>query len=370
MTDTTRAPQREATSVDDAGRTPEPSRASRPETATIDAAGHAALDRPVVPLRHPLRWIAAALVLVVLLNFVETLFTNEQWGWPAVGKWLFSPAVLTGLQLTLTATALSAVISFAGGVVVAIARLSRNPVLSGLAWGYVWLFRSVPLILVLVFLYNLGSLYPTIGIGIPFGPQFQVPTANVLGDLAIGVIGLSLSEIAYASEIVRAGVLAVDHGQHEAAQALGLPRRRQFVRVILPQALRSIVPAFVNQVVGLLKASSLLFYVSLLDLFGVLQNLSSTYPTDIIPLLVVATIWYLVLTSAVSVVQYYVERWTARGSVRALPPTPFQRVRAAVRRGSGRGSGRPGGPDRPRQAASAARVVASGPASTIDDRTI
>ncbi|WP_412162661.1 amino acid ABC transporter permease [Curtobacterium flaccumfaciens] len=370
MTDTTRAPQREATSVDDAGRTPEPSRASRPETATIDAAGHAALDRPVVPLRHPLRWIAAALVLVVLLNFVETLFTNEQWGWPAVGKWLFSPAVLTGLQLTLTATALSAVISFAGGVVVAIARLSQNPVLSGLAWGYVWLFRSVPLILVLVFLYNLGSLYPTIGIGIPFGPQFQVPTANVLGDLAIGVIGLSLSEIAYASEIVRAGVLAVDHGQHEAAQALGLPRRRQFVRVILPQALRSIVPAFVNQVVGLLKASSLLFYVSLLDLFGVVQNLSSTYPTDIIPLLVVATIWYLVLTSAVSIVQYYVERWTARGSVRALPPTPFQRVRAAVRRGSGRGSGRPGGPDRARQAASAARVVASGPASTIDDRTI
>ncbi|UWD80765.1 amino acid ABC transporter permease [Curtobacterium flaccumfaciens] len=370
MTDTTRAPQREATSVDDAGRTPEPSRASRPETATIDAAGHAALDRPVVPLRHPLRWIAAALVLVVLLNFVETLFTNEQWGWPAVGKWLFSPAVLTGLQLTLTATALSAVISFAGGVVVAIARLSQNPVLSGLAWGYVWLFRSVPLILVLVFLYNLGSLYPTIGIGIPFGPQFQVPTANVLGDLAIGVIGLSLSEIAYASEIVRAGVLAVDHGQHEAAQALGLPRRRQFVRVILPQALRSIVPAFVNQVVGLLKASSLLFYVSLLDLFGVVQNLSSTYPTDIIPLLVVATIWYLVLTSAVSIVQYYVERWTARGSVRALPPTPFQRVRAAVRRGSGRGSGRPGGPDRARQAASAARVVASGPASTIDDRAI
>jgi His/Glu/Gln/Arg/opine family amino acid ABC transporter permease subunit len=367
MTDTSRAPQWEATGVDDAGRTTGASRASRPETATTDAAGHAALDRPVVPLRHPLRWIAAALVLVVLLNFVETLFTNEQWGWPAVGRWLFSPAVLTGLQLTLTATALSAVISFAGGVVVAIARLSRNPVLSGLAWGYVWLFRSVPLILVLVFLYNLGSLYPTIGIGIPFGPQFQVPTVNVLGDLAIGVIGLSLSEIAYASEIVRAGVLAVDHGQHEAAQALGLPRRRQFVRVILPQALLSIVPAFVNQVVGLLKASSLLFYVSLLDLFGVVQNLSSTYPTDIIPLLVVATIWYLVLTSAVSIVQYHVERWTARGSVRALPPTPWQRVRAAVRRGAGR---QPGGAARAGQAAPATRAVASGPASTVDDRSI
>jgi polar amino acid transport system permease protein len=309
----------------------EPTRASRPTAPTIDAAGRAALDRPVVPLRHPLRWIAAAVVLVVLLNVVQTLFTNPSWEWPRVGKWLFSPAILTGLQLTLVATALSAVISFAGGIVVAIARLSRNPILSGLAWGYVWLFRSVPLILVLVFLYNLGSLYPTIGIGIPFGPQVEVPTANVLGDLAIGVIGLSLSEIAYASEIVRAGVLAVDHGQHEAAQALGLPRHRQFLRIVLPQAMRSIVPAFVNQIVGLLKASSLLFYVSLLDLFGVVQNLSSTYPTDVIPLLVVATLWYLALTSAVSVAQYYIERWTARGSVRTLPPTPFQRLRSALR---------------------------------------
>ncbi|WJX99565.1 amino acid ABC transporter permease [Curtobacterium sp. 458] len=385
MTDTTEVPRRDATRVHDATPTADATgehdatrvhdaagtadahRASRPERSgdatddthrpaddALTAAGRAALDRPVVPLRHPVRWIAAALVLVVLLNFVETLFTNEQWGWPAVGKWLFSPAILTGLQLTLVATALSAVISFAGGVVVAVARLSRNPVLSGLVWGYVWLFRSVPLILVLVFLYNLGSLYPTIGIGIPFGPQWKVPTANVLGDLAIGVIGLSLSEIAYASEIVRAGVLAVDHGQLEAAQALGLSRRRQFVRVVLPQALRSIVPAFVNQIVGLLKASSLLFYVSLLDLFGVVQNLSSTYPTDIIPLLVVATIWYLALTSAVSVAQYYVERWTSRGSARALPPTPFQRLRAAVRRG------RPGGTDRRAQAASARRVVTSG----------
>lgn len=380
MTEITEVRGRSATSVGTGADAHDAHRASRPEDPTIDAAGRAALDRPVVPLRHPLRWIAAALVLVVLLNLVETLFTNEHWGWPAVGKWLFSPAILTGLQLTLTATGLSAVISFTGGVVVAIARLSRNPVLSGLAWGYVWLFRSVPLILVLVFLYNLGSLYPTIGVGIPFGPHVEVPTANVLSDLAIGVVGLSLSEIAYASEIVRAGVLAVDHGQHEAAQALGLPRRRQFVRVVLPQALRSIVPAFVNQIVGLLKASSLLFYVSLLDLFGVVQNLSSTYPTDIIPLLVVATIWYLVLTSAVSVVQFYLERWTARGSVRTLPPTPWQRARAAVRRGVGRPSGRSGGADHPADigvgsAASAASAgsaasVPSAPSASIDDRTI
>ena len=293
-------------------------------------------ERPVLPLRHPGRWIAAALVLVVLLNAGQTLFTNPSWEWAKVGKWLFSPAILTGLQLTLAATAISAVVSFAGGIVVALGRLSANPVLSSVSWLYVWLFRSVPLILVLIFLYNLGNLYPTIGIGIPFGPQVEVKTVSVLSDLTLGVIGLSLSEIAYSSEIVRAGVLSVDHGQHEAAKALGLPRARQFRRIVLPQALRSIVPAYVNQIIGLLKASSLLFYVSLLDLFGVVQNLGSTYPTDIIPLLVVATIWYLVLTSVVSVIQYYVERYYARGAVRTLPPTPLQRLRANLTAGLSR----------------------------------
>lgn len=287
-------------------------------------------QRSVLPLRHPGRWIATALVLVLLLNFGQTLFTNPAWEWDRVAKWLFSPAILTGLQLTIVATAISAVVSFAGGIVLALARLSNNPVLSTLSWLYVWLFRSVPLILVLIFLFNLGNLYPTIGVGIPFGPQFQVPTVTVLSDLAIGVIGLSLSEIAYSSEIVRAGVLSVDQGQHEAAKALGIPRGRQFRRIVLPQALRSIVPAYVNQIIGLIKASSLLFYVSLLDLFGVVQNLGSTYPSDIIPLLVVATIWYLVLTSIVSVVQFYVERYYARGAVRSLPPTPIQRVRARL----------------------------------------
>ncbi|MFF2051446.1 amino acid ABC transporter permease [Leifsonia sp. NPDC058194] len=284
-------------------------------------------DRPVLALRHPGRWIGAALVVLLLVNAGQSLFTNPSWEWAKVGKWLFSPAILTGLQLTLTATAISAVVSFVGGVVIALGRLSPNPVLNSVSWLYVWLFRSVPLILVLIFLYNLGNLYPSIGIGIPFGPQITVPTVTVLSDLTLGVIGLSLSEIAYASEVVRAGVLAVDPGQQEAAKALGLPRGRQFRRVIMPQALRSIVPAYVNQIIGLLKASSLLFYVSLLDLFGVVQSIGSTYPGDIIPLLVVATIWYLVLTSIVSTIQYYIERYYARGSVRALPPTPFQRLR-------------------------------------------
>lgn len=272
-----------------------------------------AVRRRVLPLRHPWQWVATVVVLLLALNFGQTLFTNEAWEWPRFGHWLFSPAILTGLKLTVIATALSAVVSFAGGIAVALARLSRNPVLKTAAWLYVWLFRSVPLILVLLFLYNLGNLYPSVGIGIPFGPQFEVKTVSFLSDLALGVIGLSLSEVAYASEVVRSGVLAVDNGQLEAAKALGLSGRRQFLRIVLPQALRSIVPGYVNQIVGLLKSSSLLFYVSLLDLFGVVQNLGSTYPSDIIPLLVVATFWYLVLTSLVSIAQYYVERYYNRG---------------------------------------------------------
>ncbi|CAN5151114.1 amino acid ABC transporter permease [soil metagenome] len=287
--------------------------------------------RPVVPLRHPLRWIATLLVLVLLLNFAQSLFTNPSWEWAKVGTWLFHPAILKGLQLTLVATGLAAVVSFIGGIVVALARLSHNPVLSGLSWLYIWVFRSVPLILVLIFLYNFGNLYPTLGVGIPFGPQIEVPTVDLLSDLTLGVIALSLSEIAYSAEVVRSGLLAVDQGQHEAAKALGIRRSRQFTRIVLPQALRSIVPAYVNQIVGLLKSSSLLFYVSLLDLFGVVQNLGSTYPTDIIPLLVVATIWYLVLTSVISIIQFYVERFYAKGSVRTLPLTPFQKLRLAVR---------------------------------------
>jgi polar amino acid transport system permease protein len=129
---------------------------------------------------------------------------------------------------------------------------------------------------------------------------------------------------------VRSGLLSVDQGQHEAAAALGIPRGYQFRRIVLPQALRTIVPSYVNLLIGLVKSSSLVFYVSLLDLFGSVQSLGSTYSGDIVPLLVVATVWYVVLTSVISVVQYYVERRFARGAVRTLPPTPLRRLRRAI----------------------------------------
>jgi polar amino acid transport system permease protein len=215
--------------------------------------------------------------------------------------------------------------------VIALARLSSSPVLRAVGWTYVWVLRSVPLIVVLIFLYNFSALYRTLSIGVPFGPAFfRFDESRLATDMVVAVVGLSLNEAAYAAEVVRGGILSVDQGQYEAAAALGLSRYRRFTRIVFPQALRSIVPNYVNQLIGLIKSTSLVFYVSLLDLFGQVESLGSTYPGDIVPLLLTATAWYIALTSVVSVVQYYVERHYSRGALRTVPPTPFQRLRAAL----------------------------------------
>jgi polar amino acid transport system permease protein len=291
----------------------------------------ALLSRPVVPRRRVGRWIATVLVVVLVAQAVNGLVTNPFYQWDRFAYWFGRPVVLEGLVVTLKVTALSAVLGFVGGIVIALGRLSRSPLLQVASWAYVWLFRSIPLIVLLLFLFNLSALYAVLGLGVPFGPQvWTFRTTDLLGYLAIAVLGLSLNEAAYAAEIVRGGILSVDAGQVEAAHALGIGRARLFRRIVLPQALRSIVPAYVNQLIGLIKSSSLVFYVSLLDLFGIVQSMGSTYPADIVPLLLVATVWYVILTSVLSVVQYYVERYYARGAVRTMPPTPWQRLRRGV----------------------------------------
>ncbi|WP_042418006.1 amino acid ABC transporter permease [Streptacidiphilus anmyonensis] len=285
----------------------------------------------VIPLRHPGRWLTSVLVLVLLAQVVHGLATNPFYQWDRFQYWFARPVITNGLAVTLEVTAYSAVLGLLGGVLLALARLSHNPVLRVASWCYVWLFRSVPLIVVLLFLYNFSALYRTLSLGVPFGPAFwHFDESRLATDLVIAVVGLSLNEAAYAAEVVRAGILSVDQGQHEAAAALGLPRRYQFTRIVLPQALRAIVPSYVNQLIGLVKSTSLVFYVSLLDLFGSVQSMGSTYPGDIVPLLLVATVWYVILTSVISVVQFYVERHYARGALRSLPPTPVQRLRATV----------------------------------------
>jgi len=285
----------------------------------------------VVPLRHPGRWIATVVVLVVVAQIAHGLVTNPFYQWDRFAYWFLRPVVLDGLLITLEVTAWTAVLGLAGGIVLALARLSRNPVLSAVSWAYIWLFRSVPLIVVLLFLYNFSAIYPELRLGIPFGPAFvTVEESSLATAFVLAVAGLTLNEAAYAAEVVRGGILSVDQGQHEAAASLGMPRGYRFRRIVFPQALRAIIPNYVNQLIGLIKGTSLVFYVSLLDLFGTVQSMASTYPGDVVPLLLVATVWYVILTSVVSVVQFYVERYYARGALRVMPPTPLQRLRAGI----------------------------------------
>lgn len=288
-------------------------------------------SRRVTPLPKPGRWVATIVVLVLVAQLVHGLLTNQAYQWPRFRYWFAEEVILQGLVVTLKVTALSAVFGFLGGVVLAVARLSASPVLRAVSWLYIWFFRSLPLIVLLLILFNFSYFYPSIGVGIPFGPQVaQTEVTTLFTPLFIGVLALSLNEAAYAAELVRGGILSVDQGQIEAANALGLSRARQYRRVILPQALRSIVPGYVNQLIGLIKSSSLVYYVSLIDLFAVVYQMESTYPTDIVPLLLVGTAWYLILTAALSVLQFYVERYFSRGALRTLPPTPLQRLRSNV----------------------------------------
>ncbi|MGF1236024.1 amino acid ABC transporter permease [Streptomyces sp. 2-6] len=317
-------------SLDAAAKIPDPSAGAAPGLAAGEPARPAHAQR-VQPLRRPGRWIATAVVLVLAAQFVHGLATNKFYQWDRFAYWFTRPTILDGLLVTLEVTALSAVLGLLGGVLLALARLSRSPVLRAVGWLYVWAFRSIPLIVVLIFLYNFSALYQTLSVGVPFGPAFfRFDESRLATDMVVAVVGLSLNEAAYAAEVVRGGVLSVDQGQHEAAAALGLPRGYRFTRIVLPQALRSIVPNYVNQLIGLVKATSLVFYVSLLDLFGTAQTMGSTYPGDIVPLLLVVTVWYLILTSLFSVAQFYVERHYARGATRTLPPTPLQRLRTAL----------------------------------------
>jgi len=281
----------------------------------------------VLPARHPGRWVATAVVAVLLAMVVNSLVTNPHWDWAVVGKYLTWPSILSGVWGTIRLTVAAAAIGFGLGTVLALMRLSRSPLLQSVAWLYVWVFRSVPLILQLLLWYNLAYLYPTLSFGIPFGPSFtDVETGSIVGKFGAAILGLGLSQAAYSSEIVRAGILGVDQGQHEAAAALGIPRARQQCRIVLPQAMRTIVPTSVNEIIGLLKGTSVVYVLAYGELFytvGVIYGRN----LKVVALLLVAGIWYLVLTTVLTVAQFYLERYYARGALRTLPPTPLQKGR-------------------------------------------
>ncbi|WP_184596130.1 amino acid ABC transporter permease [Streptomyces violarus] len=284
----------------------------------------------IVPRRRVGRLLSAAVALLLFAMVVNSVVRNRAFQWEVVGQYFTSAAVLDGLLLTLWLTGVVMVLGFLLGIPLAVMRLSDNPVLATLSWGFVWIFRSTPLLVQLLFWFNIGALYPTLGLGVPFGPQFiTVKTVNLLGPALTAVIGLTLHEAAYAAEVVRGGILSVDAGQTEAAQALGIGRARTLRRIVVPQAMRSIVPTAGNMLIGTLKGTSIVSVLAVHDLLYSAQLVyNQTY--QVIPLLMVATLWYIAVTTVLSVGQFYVERHYARGAARALPPTPVQRLRARL----------------------------------------
>ncbi|MBW9075382.1 amino acid ABC transporter permease/ATP-binding protein [Agrobacterium deltaense] len=278
----------------------------------------------IVPARYPLRTVGTVFSVLIIAAVVHSVFGNPRWGWDVFAEWFFAEPVLVGLGRTLLLTALGALFGFVLGTLLALARVSRSPLLVAVSWTYIWIFRSIPLIVLLLILNNLGYLYETVTIGVPYTDInfFSWNTTQLMTPFAAAVLGLTLNQAAFASEIVRGGILSVDQGQLEAAAALGLPRRRQASRIVLPQAMRSILPTAFNDIIGLAKGTSQVYILALPELFYTIQIIYRRN-LEVIPLLMVATVWYLVILTALSIVQHHIERHFSRGALRNPPPSLF-----------------------------------------------
>ncbi len=285
-------------------------------------------DIRAVPVKHPGRWLAAVIVIVIAVVVVHSVVTNPRFEWSVVGHYLFDERILEGLRVTLELTVIAMAIGIVLGILLAVMRLSPNPLVSGASWLYIWFFRGTPVLVQLFFWYFIAALYPKIDLGIPFGPAFIHGNANTLvKPFTAAILGLGLNEGAYMAEIVRAGIISVDEGQTLAAQSLGLTRLQTMRRIVLPQAMRVIIPPTGNETISMLKTTSLVSAIAVPELLyqaGVIYSVN--FKT--IQLLIVVSAWYLLCTSILYVGQYYLERHYARGAARELPPTALQRLRA------------------------------------------
>lgn len=248
--------------------------------------------------------------------FIHSILTNPRFQWDIVGKYFGDRTILAGLVRTLEFTALGMIGGTLLGVVLASMRLSNAKILKWVSGAYIWVFRSIPLLVLLVVFYNIAALYPKISVGIPFGPEFyRVNVNSTVTPFVAGLVVMVMHEAAYMAEIVRAGILSVGPGQTEASQALGMRPRQIFLGIVLPQAMRAIVPPTVNQTITALMATSQLSVIAYSELFYSAQTIyARNY--EVIPLLLVATLWYLVVTSVLTVCQRFVERYYGRGAKR------------------------------------------------------
>jgi polar amino acid transport system permease protein len=277
----------------------------------------AAID--AVPLRHPWRWVGAAVIIGLVGLFLYGAATNPAYGWATYRKYLFdhrvSEAAWNTLQLTFWAMLLGLVL----GVILAVMRLSPNPILKSVSWVYLWIFRGTPVYVQLVFWGLFPTLYQKIQIGVPFGPSFfHIDMRNLSISFILAIIGLGLNEAAYMAEIIRAGIASVPEGQLEASTALGMSWWMTMRRIVLPQAMRVIIPPTGNEFISMLKTTSLVTAVPYtLELYTRTRDISAVIFQPI-PLLLVAATWYLAITSVLMVGQYYLEKYFSRGISRKL----------------------------------------------------
>ncbi|MGN6721762.1 MAG: amino acid ABC transporter permease [Marmoricola sp.] len=300
-----------------------------------------------VPVRHPWRWVAVVVLLILTAKLIHLLTTNSAFDWNFIFQAMIQSPVLKGLLLgTIVGSVGAMALGVVLGILLAIMRLSENKVLTSVAWVYVWFFRAIPRYVLIAIMGQLGILFPLpngLGIGVPFGPQIM-SAFGMHGDLALfhlnanqvftgvlgGIIGLGLSEAAYMAEIARAGILSVDNGQDEAACALGMSRRLSMRRIVLPQAMRVIVPPTGNEFIGMTKDTTLMAALPVTtELFFQLQAIgNSTY--KIFAVEVAAMIWYLIICSVLMFGQMHIERHFGRGFGSKKPDRRFQAIRAKM----------------------------------------
>ncbi|MDI3404579.1 amino acid ABC transporter permease [Streptomyces cavernicola] len=275
-----------------------------------------------VPVRHYGRYLSA-LIALVALGAIVYAFAQGKINWGAIPDYFFDERIISGMRETLLLTVLSMLIGVGGGILLAVMRLSRNPVTSSIAWFYIWFFRGTPVLVQLFVWFNLGFVFEYINLG----PIYKDEWSDFMTPFLTALLGLGLNEAAYMAEICRAGLLSVDEGQTEAAHALGMSHSKTLRRVVLPQAMRVIVPPTGNEVINMLKTTSLVAAVQYYELLRNAQDIGQSSGATVEVLFLAAT-WYLIMTSILSVGQYYLERHYARGSSRQLPPTPWQKVKA------------------------------------------
>ncbi len=272
-----------------------------------------------VPVRHPGRWAATVIVLIIAASLIRSAATNPNFGWSIVRRYLFDSRLTHGVVVTIELTVIAMVIGGALGIVLAVMRLSPNPVVKAGSWLYIYFFRGTPVYVQLLFWGFFGALYKYIDIGVPFGgPALIHASSNTLiSEFRAAILGLGLNEGAYMAEIVRAGLISVDEGQTEAANALGMSRIQTMRRIVLPQAMRVIIPPTGNETISMLKTTSLV--VAIGGVYELLFETQQIYAANYkpIPLLIAASIWYLALTSVLYVGQYFIERHFGRGFSRA-----------------------------------------------------